>query len=135
MEKTTKAGRTYRIDGKTITWTPEPWPGEPQLPDLVLPLRLKFGRLIDLADELGGETSLMASNKNVLRTLELIAPRDIGTVREMDPNEVQDMFATWFDEYNSLNGTNMGERSASPASAGNIEALSSMSGGNASASA
>lgn len=118
--KMTSDGRPYEIDGKRLTWHPEDDDGQrDNLPDVVLPLRIKIGLVLDLADR-------EMDNSMMFEFVSRIVPEThMSTVREMDINDFQDMFTTWQTEYNQLTGASLGESSASGGSSSSIEAPSS----------
>lgn len=106
-EKTSTQGRKYDIDGRKVVWHPEDDDGAVgNLPDVRIPLRLKLGLILDLAGE-------DLDNKTMAQMLEAIIPDQMDTLREMDVNDFQDMFATWQGEYNTVSGASLGESSAS----------------------
>jgi hypothetical protein len=121
--KTTSDGRPYEIDGKRLTWHPEDDDGQRgNLPDVVLPLRLKMGLVLDLAER---EMDNAVMYEMLTR---LVPERFHDTMREMDVNDFQDMFTTWQSEYNTLSGASLGESGASASSSSSTEApLSSIS--------
>lgn len=101
--KTTKDGRPYDIDGKRLTWHPEDDDGvQGNLPDITIPLRLKLGLVLDLADR-------EFDNKVMAEMLQAIIPDQMEALRQMDVNDFQDMFTTWQTEYNTLTGASLGE--------------------------
>lgn len=106
--KTTPHGRDYEIDGRRLTWHPEDDDGvQGNVADVTIPLRIKLGLILDLAEEDN------LSNTAMAQMLERIIPNHMETLREMDVNDFQDMFLTWQREYNSLTGASLGESSAS----------------------
>ena len=106
-EKTSSQGRKYDIDGRKVVWHPEDDDGEVgNLPDVLIPLRLKLGVVLDMkVEELNNDT--------MAKMLETIIPNQMDMLREMDVNDFQDMFSTWQTEYNTVTGANLGESSAS----------------------
>jgi hypothetical protein len=108
-EKTTKDGRTYRIDGKAVYWPPEDDDGvQGNLPEIRIPLRLKMKTVLSL----GGR----AMDNTVMNDLlAAVIPDQADALGEMDVNDFQDMFATWQSEYNTLTGASLGESSGSSA--------------------
>ena len=111
VNKTSKQGRNYTIDGRRIVWHPEDDDGnQGTLPDVTIPLRIKMSTVLALADQ---ELDTLGMN----RMLEAILPASqVPLIGEMDVNDFQDMFVTWQDEYNSLTGGSLGESSPSAAS-------------------
>ena len=107
---TSPAGRTYDLDGKYLTWHPEVWDDEPALPDVRLPLRIKLGVVLNIAEK--GDLS---NNATMRDTLLAIAPAIEPVIEDMDVNDFRDMFTTWLTTYNQLTGASLGESSASPA--------------------
>lgn len=119
VSKTSKQGRTYDIDGRSLIWHPEDDDGEQgNLPDVRVPLRLKMGLVLKFADR-------DMDNKVMAEMVRAIIPGDGAVVDEMDVNDFQDMFTTWQSEYNSLTGGSLGESSPSPASSQSIAEPSS----------
>lgn len=107
VSKTTADGRTYEIDGKRLIWHPEDEDGNPgNLPDIVIPLRIKMALVLDLAEK-------DLDNTVMAQMLAAIIPHQMDALREMDVNDFQDMFTTWQREYNSLTGASLGESGAS----------------------
>lgn len=100
-EKTTKTSDSYKIDGKKFVWTTED--GD----TIEIPLRIKLKVLRGLSD-------LDADNvATMFALLEQVAPNQADVLDEMDVNDFQRCFATWQQEYNSLNGASLGESSGS----------------------
>lgn len=102
--KTTKAGREYEVDGKKFVWHPLDDNDETgNLPDVVIPLRIKLGIIRAMADrnidDLGAMFDLIGK----------VAPNQDDVVDEMDVNDFQEMFETWQDEYQALTGASLGE--------------------------
>jgi len=115
--KTTEAGREYVISGKALTWTPLQFDGEPVIPDIHLPLRIKLRSLLDI-----GESKAMSNNENMMAMVSLVAPTQKEKVMEMDINDFREMVDVWMGEYSTLTGVSLGESSASPSSSPSTEA-------------
>lgn len=111
VDKTSKQGRTYTIDGRRLIWHPEDDDGnQGAMPDVTIPLRIKMKTVLALADQ---ELDTLGMSK----MLEAILPASQSEfISDMDVNDFQDMFVTWQDEYNSLTGGSLGESSPSAAS-------------------
>lgn len=106
-EKTTKDGRTYRIDGKALFWPPEDDDGaQGNLPEIRIPLRLKMKTVLAVAGR-------DMDNESMNALLSAVIPDQSEALGEMDVNDFQDMFTTWQTEYNSLTGASLGESSGS----------------------
>lgn len=121
VDKTSKQGRTYSIDGRRIIWHPEDDDGaQGNLPDVVIPLRLKMRIVLQFADKDSMDNVTMSE---MLRAILPAAHQ--STIEDMDVNDFQDMFVTWQDEYNSLTGGSLGESSPSVASSPSTEQPSS----------
>lgn len=107
MDKTSKYGRPYQIEnGRRLVWRPEDDDGEQGEVTVTIPLRLKLGVVLDVAD-------LEQTAAGMATLLERVIPGQMDAVRDMDVNDFQDMFGTWQAEYNALNGASLGEPSAS----------------------
>lgn len=120
VDKTSSQGRKYAIDGRRIIWHPEDDDGaQGNLPDIVIPLRLKMGTVLQFADRDMDNVTMSEMLKAILPAVHQ------ETLGEMDVNDFQDMFTTWQSEYNSLTGGSLGESSPSGSSSGNTEAQSS----------
>ena len=105
-KKKSASGRDYKIDGKRLTWTPTPDEDGDPLPDVVLPLRLKW-KLV---------RSLVGREQDVTVAVEFVsavAPTQAEVLDEMDINDIMEMFTTWQAEYHSLQGASLGESSGS----------------------
>lgn len=112
MQKFTKSGRAYAVEGKHLVWTPEVWPGEPALPDVRIPLRMKLGLASTLAKaEASGDIDTLS---DIIGRLAPGATKDV--LDEMDVADFGAMFETWGHEFALLQGVTLGEASASPAS-------------------
>lgn len=111
VDKTSKQGRTYSIDGRRLVWHPEDDDGlQGTMPDVTIPLRIKMSTVLALSD-------VELDTVGMRRMLEAIVPASqFGFIDDMDVNDFQDMFATWQDEYNSLTGGSLGESSPSAGS-------------------
>lgn len=101
-EKTSKAGRSYSVDGKAVTWPTEDGS------EVRIPLRLKLKVLRALADREMNASAMFAM-------LEQIIPEQADALDEMDLHEFEDMFGTWQAEYQLLTGASLGESSGSSA--------------------
>lgn len=112
MQKFTKTGRAYAVEDKHLVWTPEVWPGEPALPEIRIPLRMKLG--------LAGALSKAESSGDVDTMSELIGRLAPGVTKdvldEMDVADFGAMFEAWGHEFQLLQGATLGEASASPSS-------------------
>lgn len=100
-QKHTEDDRPYSVNGKRFTWSPDTEEGE-ELPDVVLPLRIKLKQIREMADRVLDADS-MAS------ILESVAPDCSETIAEMDLNDFQAMFNAWQGEYEKLSGAKLGE--------------------------
>lgn len=107
--KTTKAGRDYEIeDGKRLIWHAEVWEDEGETPfDVTIPLRFKVGALRPLKGMDMNDPGVM------IDMLEKIIPNQSDQLDNLDVNDLMEMFETWFEEYNALNGASLGEASRS----------------------
>jgi hypothetical protein len=94
--KKTDTGRSYKVDGKTFTWTSD------EGNEVVLPMRLKLRVIRQLAGR-DMDAAVMFD------ILEAIAPGQAEAFDDMDVNDFQAMFATWQEEYNALTGATLGE--------------------------
>lgn len=102
--KTTKAGREYDVTGKKFIWHPLDDDGNTgNLSDVEIPMRLKLKVLRSMAGEDVDNVATM------FRLLEQLVPNHADTLDEMDVNDFTQMFSTWQDEYNALNGATPGE--------------------------
>lgn len=108
---TSDQGRVYDVDGRYFIWHPEVWDGEPALPDVRIPLRMKLGRLLDIAED--GNIRGRGNERAVILS---IIPQVEPVLADMDVLDFQDMFQTWLSTYNQLSGASLGEASGSPAS-------------------
>lgn len=105
--KTTKSGREYDIDGRTLIWHADV--DEDEAPfDVRIPLRIKM-RVLRAYN--GAELSA----ENMMAMLEAIIPNQSEQLDEVDVNDFQEMFTTWQAEYELLNGASLGEASRSSA--------------------
>lgn len=120
VNKTSKQGRTYSIDGRRLVWHPEDDDGnQGTMPDVTIPLRIKMSTVLALADVELDTLGMTAMLKAILPASQ---HEFIG---DMDVNDFQDMFSTWQDEYNSLTGGSLGESSPSATSSPSIAQPSS----------
>lgn len=120
VDKTSKEGRTYSIDGRRLIWHPEDDDGQQgNMPDITIPLRIKMRTVLALSDR-DMDTMVMSE---MLRAI--LPESQVELIDDMDVNDFQDMFVTWQDEYNSLTGGSLGEPLASPGSASSTEQPSS----------
>lgn len=112
VDKISTQGRSYAIDGRRVVWHPEDDEGtQGNLPDIVIPLRLKMRTVLQFAEH----DSL--DNVNMAEMLKAILPAaHQGSIEDMDVNDFQDMFSTWQAEYNSVTGGSLGEPLPSPSS-------------------
>jgi hypothetical protein len=108
VTKQSSNGSSYEIDGRRFIWHPEPFEGEETLPDVVIPLRIKMGLVLDIAGQ-------ELDNSVIATMFERIIPAQMDVVREMDVNDCQEMFTTWQADYNALTGASLGESSGSSA--------------------
>lgn len=120
VDKTSKQGRNYTIDGRRLIWHPEDDDGaQGNMPDVMLPLRIKMRTVLALADR-DLDSAGMA---DMLRAI--LPESQHPLIDDMDVNDFQDMFVTWQEEYNSLTGGSLGESSPSVASSPSTEQPSS----------
>lgn len=94
--KTTDAGKSYEVDGKTFTWHTEDGG------DVTLPMRIKL-KVIRAMGDRDLDTNAMFD------ILEAIAPGQGDVLDEMDLNEFTRMFTAWQAEYQQLSGASLGE--------------------------
>ena len=107
--KTTKTGRDYEIeDGKRLVWHATVWDDEDPF-DIAIPLRFKVGALRPLKGADMNDPGVMVD------MLDRIIPNQSERVDDLDVNDLMEMFETWFEEYNALNGASLGEASGSSA--------------------
>lgn len=124
VDKTSKQGRTYSIDGRRVVWHPEDDDGEQgTMPDVTIPLRIKMKTVIALANQ---ELDTLGMSKMLAA---ILPESQMPMIEDMDVNDFQDMFVTWQDEYNSLTGGSLGESSPSVASSPSTEEPSSTTSG------
>lgn len=102
--KKTDAGREYEIDGKKFIWHPLDENDEAgNLPDVVIPLRVKLGTIRAMS---GREMDAAA----MFAILEKLIPSQAEALDEMDiVTDFQPMFTAWQSEYNALTGATPGE--------------------------
>jgi hypothetical protein len=120
VDKTSKQGRKYAIDGRRLIWHPEDDDGnQGTMPDVTIPLRIKMRAILELAE-------VELDTVGMRRMLAMIVPESqFERIDDMDVNDFQDMFTTWQSEYSTLTGGSLGESSASPVSPPSIEPPSS----------
>lgn len=95
-EKKTKAGKQFRVDGKTFIWTTD------EGAEVRIPMRLKLKVIRSMADR-DMDAAVM------FEILEQIAPHQADALDDMDVNDFVAMFTTWQAEYNALTGATPGE--------------------------
>lgn len=100
-EKKTKADKRYSVDGKKFTWHPDFDEGE-ELPDVVLPLRMKLKLIREFVDQPLDATTME-------QVLTAVAPQFEDTYAEMDLNDIKAMYIAWQTEYEKLSGATLGE--------------------------
>jgi len=103
---TTDAGREYKVTGKKLIWYPERI-DDTTPTEVSLPLRIKLKLLLAI-----GEDDVTASNERMLDFIRALAADQIDAIQEMDVNDFGQMFTTWLETYNTLNGVSLGEASA-----------------------
>lgn len=120
VDKNSKQGRKYAIDGRKLIWHPEDDDGvQGNMPDVTIPLRIKMRTVLALADR-------DLDNGGMADMLRAILPESQhDLIDDMDVNDFQDMFVTWQEEYSSLTGGSLGESSPSAASLESIAQPSS----------
>ena len=106
-------GREYRIDGNNLIYSPEQWPGEPELPDVVLPLRIKNKQM--------GKLNFDPDSTNQLAVLNELFPAQADVLGELDVFEVGSLFEAWGNEFAARSGVSLGESLPSPDSSTNTE--------------
>ena len=101
--KKTETGREYEIRGKKFIWHPLDDDDQPgNLPEVMIPLRLKLGILYDLAGR-DLDAAAMAD------MLDAMIPDQREVLREMDVLDFQEMFETWQGVYQARAGATLGE--------------------------
>jgi len=105
----TESGQVYDVTGKHLVWYPQPWDGEEPPAPIRVPLRIKLGKLLDI-----GEDDITASNAKMLAVVTLIAPSQVGALRELDVNEFGELFKAWLETYQTFSGVSLGEALPSP---------------------
>lgn len=99
--KKTDAGRSYKVDGKKLTWTTEDDGNQIEIP---LRVKMKVIRAVGSQD---------MDAEGMFALLELIVPDQSELLDEMDVNDFQAMFTTWQSEYELLSGATLGESEGS----------------------
>lgn len=127
VDKVSKQGRSYTIDGRRLVWHPEDDDGEQgSVPDITIPLRIKMNTVLELAERELDTVGMKAMLEAIL------PPAATAVFGDMDVNDFQDMFVTWQAEYNALTGGSLGESSTSAASSPSTAGPSSTTSGPAS---
>lgn len=109
VDKTSKSGVPYRIEGRRFTWSANHHDPDDDFPafDITLPLRMKLGTVLDAG------AAMDMSTDQMLGFIERLIPGQVDKVREMDLNDFQDMFTEWQGEYSKLTGASLGESGGS----------------------
>lgn len=104
-------GYDYKVEGKTLVWTPEPWDDEPTPAEIRLPLKVKVANLTAFT-ELDGDDA--PSAQRILEFCTTLFPKQMDAIRELDGIELATMFFTWSREFGMRSGFSLGEALPSP---------------------
>lgn len=108
-EKTTPAGRTYNVTGRSFSWDADvDVEGGEEPFTITIPLRLKLKVLRGVGGDSGNDMNM----DQMFGILDALAPGQ--PIEEMDANDFGQMFTAWQFEYELLNGASLGEALSSP---------------------
>ena len=111
VKKQDPASNRFDVSGKMLTWHPEPWADDQPLPDIVMPIGIKYDQW-DKIETIGPKAE--TGNKQAIDALfEILSPESIQVIAEMDIYDILQLITTWKRLVEERQGVSLGESAAS----------------------